>query len=96
MNALKPHILQIGDKWECLDVFLANPHDIKSACNFQFLMNTLKPHIFTNWWQMGDNTQRPQFILEVSAKGNRVGDPAAPVILNPPPQKKNKVTICGQ
>lgn len=49
MNALKPHILQIGDKWECLDVFLANPHDIKSACNFQFLMNTLKPHIFTNW-----------------------------------------------
>ena len=40
---------------------------------------------------MGDNTQRQQFILEVWAKGNRVGDPAAPVILNPPPPpKKNK------
>ena len=49
MNALKPHILQIGENGSVLDVFLANPHEIKSACSFQFLMNTFKPHIFTKW-----------------------------------------------
>ena len=42
----KPNLWLIDNCTNCvLNVVLANPHNIKFACNFRFLMNALKPHI---------------------------------------------------